>query len=123
MLNGFLSKNKNTTVLDVVYWSSCKVEEKHYHQNIKDIKDLLKFKVHSSGGTDVSYLHEWIKDFYKNQYIGVINITDGYFSYERDIPNNIVQYDFVLTERNMEEGIIEGYSDKRVKAHTIKKAG
>lgn len=123
MLNGFLSKNKNTTVLDVVYWSSCKVEEKHYHQNIKDIKDLLKFKVHSSGGTDVSYLHKWIKDFYKNQYIGVINITDGYFSYERDIPSNVLQYDFVLTERNMEEGIIEGYSDKRVKAHTIKKAG
>lgn len=122
MLNGFLSKNKNTT-LDVVYWSSCEVEEKHYHQNIKDVKDLLKFAVHSSGGTDVTYLHKWIKEFYKNQYIGVINITDGYFEYEKDIPNNVLQYDFVLTEMNIEEDIIKGYSDKRVKTHTIKKAG
>lgn len=123
MLNGFLDKNKNNTVLDVVYWSSCKVTEKHYHQNIKSIKDLLKFKVHSSEGTDVSYLHRWIKDFYKNQYIGVINITDGYFNYEKDIPSNVLQYDFVLTEMNMEDDIITGYSDKRVKTHTIKKAG
>lgn len=123
MLNGFLDKNKNNTILDVVYWSSCKVEEKHFHQNIKDIKDLLKFKIHSSGGTDVSYLHKWIKDFYYNQYIGVINITDGYFDYEKDIPSNVLQYDFVLTEMNMEDKIANGYNDKRIKTHTIKKPG
>ena len=123
MLNGFLSKNKTTTVLDVVYWSSCKITEKHFHQNIKDVKELLKFKVHSSGGTDLTYLHDWIKEFYKNQYIGIINITDGYFFSIPSIPNNILQYDFVLTEFDMEETIINSFNDKRVRTHTIKKKG
>lgn len=123
MLNGFLSDKKHNTSLDVIYWSDCDIKSKlNFHQNIKDIKDLMKLKTHSSGGTDISYLHNFIKDYYgKNkEKIVLINITDGQFYINDTIPKECIQYYFILTEKGQEENIINNYPDSRVKVKTIK---
>lgn len=123
MLNGFLEDKKHKTSLDVIYWSSCKIKpEVNFHQNIKDVKDLMKLKIHSSGGTEIEYLHEFIKEYYgkTKEKIVLINITDGYFYIDKEIPKECIQYYFILTEPNEEQSIIEGYKDTRVKTKVIK---
>lgn len=123
MLNGFLEDKKHKTSLDVIYWSSCKIKpEVNFHQNIKDIKDLMKLKIHSSGGTEIEYLHEFIKEYYgkTKEKIVLINITDGCFYIDKEIPKECIQYYFILTEPNEEQSIIEGYKDTRVKTKVIK---
>lgn len=123
MLNGFLEDKKHKTSLDVIYWSSCKIKpEVNFHQNIKDVKDLMKLKIHSSGGTEIEYLHEFIKEYYgkTKEKIVLINITDGCFYIDKEIPKECIQYYFILTEPNEEQSIIEGYKDTRVKTQVIK---
>ena len=120
MLNGLLNKHKDDLTLDVIYWSSCKITEKNYHKNIKSVTDLMKFKIHSSGGTVLDYLHEFINTEYKNKPIILINITDGWFSKpELDIPKNVLQYYFVLTENNEKE-IIDMFQNNKVNTAVIK---
>lgn len=123
MLNGFINNKKTKTALDIIYWSSCEIKpELNFHQNITNVKDLMKIKVHSSGGTEVEYLHKFIKNYYgKNkEQIVLINITDGYFwSYDK-IPDECVQYYFILTEAGNEKTIEDNYQDIRVKIKTIK---
>lgn len=123
MLNGFLEEKKHKTALDVIYWSSCEIKpEVNFHQNIKDVKDLMKLKIHSSGGTDICYLHKFIKEYYgkTKEKIVLINITDGYFYIDKEIPKECLQYYFILTEPDEEQSIIEGYKDTRVKTQVIK---
>lgn len=123
MLNGFLDNKKQKTSLDVIYWSSCKIKpEVNFHENIKDVKELMKLKINSSGGTDVEYLHNFIEKYYgKNkEKIVLINITDGYFYYDSPIPKECMQYYFILTEKNKEKEITEAYCDQRVKVQVIR---
>lgn len=123
MLNGFLSDKKHKTSLDVIYWSNCDIEPKvNFHENIKDIKDLMKLKTYSSGGTDINYLHRFIKEYYgkDKEKIVLINITDGYFYINDTIPKECIQYYFILTEKGQEENILNNYPDSRVKVETIK---
>lgn len=123
MLNGFLEDKKHKTSLDVIYWSSCEIKpEVNFHQNIKDVKDLMKLKINSSGGTEIEYLHEFIKEYYgkTKEKIVLINITDGFFYINDTIPKECLQYYFILTEPSEEKSIIEGYKDTRVKTQVIK---
>lgn len=120
MLAGFVEKNKETS-LDVIYWSSCDiVPEVNFHQNVKDINALMKLKMHSSGGTEIEYLNKFIEKYYgtKREKIVLINITDGYFYMDGKIPEEVIQYFFVLTEPDQEEKILKKY--KKVKTVVIK---
>lgn len=123
MLNGFIDNKKTKTALDIIYWSSCKIKpELNFHQNITNVKDLMKLKIHSSGGTEIEYLHEFIKEYYgkHKEKIVLINITDGYFWSYNKIPDECVQYYFILTEDGNEETVKQEYQDSRVKIKTIK---
>lgn len=123
MIAGFIDKNKNQTNLDIIYWSSCQIKpEVNFHRNIKDVKELMKIKINSSGGTEIEYLHDFINKYYgeKKEKIVLINITDGYFYIQDKIPEEVLQYFFVLTEPNNEEEIIKKYNDKRIKTTVIK---
>lgn len=119
MINGYLSKHKNDTSLDVIYWSSCKITNANFHENISSFDEILKFKINSSGGTDLDTLHEFINEHYATP-ITLINITDGYFYQpEIDIMKKVAQYYFVLTEQQ-EEQIIKMFNNNKVSTTCIK---
>lgn len=98
MLYG-LNKKKKDYLFDIIYWSNNDIKKnKTYFEDINDIKEFAKKKVYSTGGTDVTEFHEYLNERYKEP-IEVINITDGYFSYDKNLNSNIQKYHFVLTEQ------------------------
>ena len=98
MLYG-LNKKKKDYLFDIIYWSDNDIKENQtYYEDVKDIKEFAKKEIYSSGGTDISYLHSYLNERYKEP-IEVINITDGYFSYDKKLNSNIQKYHFVLTEQ------------------------
>jgi hypothetical protein len=97
MLYG-LNKKKKDYLFDIIYWSNNDIKKnKTYFEDISDIKEFAKKKVYSTGGTDVTEFHKYLNERYKEP-IEVINITDGYFYYDKNLNNNILKYHFVLTE-------------------------
>ncbi|PHI06595.1 hypothetical protein [Fusobacterium polymorphum] len=98
MLYG-LNKKKKDYLFDIIYWSNNDIKKnKTYFEDISDIKEFAKKGVYSTGGTDVTEFHKYLNERYKEP-IEVINITDGYFSYDKNLNNNIQKYHFVLTEQ------------------------
>ena len=97
MLYG-LNKKKKDYLFDIIYWSNNDIKKnKTYFEDVNDIKEFAKKKVYSTGGTDVTEFHKYLNERYKEP-IEVINITDGYFSYDKNLNKNIQKYHFVLTE-------------------------
>jgi hypothetical protein len=98
MLYG-LNKKKKDYLFDIIYWSNNDIKKnKTYFEDISDIKEFAKKNVYSTGGTDVTEFHKYLNERYKEP-IEVINITDGYFSYDKNLNSNIQKYHFVLTEQ------------------------
>lgn len=98
MLYG-LNKKKKDYLFDIIYWSNNDIKKnKTYFEDISDIKEFAKKAVYSTGGTDVTEFHKYLNERYKEP-IEVINITDGYFSYDKNLNSNIQKYHFVLTEQ------------------------
>lgn len=98
MLYG-LNKKKKDYLFDIIYWSNNDIKKnKTYFEDISDIKEFAKKGVYSTGGTDVTEFHKYLNEKYKEP-IEVINITDGYFSYDKNLNSNIQKYHFVLTEQ------------------------
>lgn len=98
MLYG-LNKKKKDYLFDIIYWSNNDIKKnKTYFEDISDIKEFAKKSVYSTGGTDVTEFHKYLNERYKEP-IEVINITDGYFSYDKNLNSNIQKYHFVLTEQ------------------------
>ena len=117
-MNGYLKKD-DSKIIDVIYWSSCEITEKNFHSNITDIKDILKLKPYSSGGTEIKYLDDFIEEYYKYP-ITLLNLTDGYFEY-RKIPKHVAEYFFILTQEEEKKEMEKYYSkDKRVKIINIR---
>lgn len=118
MLYGLSKKQKNY-VFDIIYWSSCDVKKnKTYFEDIKDIREFAKKNPYSSGGTVIETFHEYLNERYKEP-IEVINITDGYFSYDKNLNKNILKYHFVLTE-NAQENFESFYNDRIFDISVIK---
>ena len=82
------------------------------------LKEFAKKEIYSSGGTDITYLHSYLNKRY-TEAIEVVNITDGYFSYDKNLNKNIVKYHFVLTER-IDKDFSSFYSEKRFSIVKIK---
>lgn len=98
MLYG-LNKKKKDYLFDIIYWSNNDIKKnKTYFEDIIDIKEFAKKGVYSTGGTDVTEFHKYLNERYKEP-IEVINITDGFFSYDKNLNSNIQKYHFVLTEQ------------------------
>ncbi|EFE86125.1 hypothetical protein [Fusobacterium periodonticum] len=98
MLYG-LNKKKKDYLFDIIYWSNNDIKQnKTYFEDVNDIKEFAKKKVYSTGGTDVTEFHKYLNERYKEP-IEVINITDGYFYYDKNLNSNIQKYHFVLTEQ------------------------
>lgn len=98
MLYG-LNKKKKDYLFDIIYWSNNNIKKnKTYFEDISDIKEFAKKGVYSTGGTDVTEFHKYLNERYKEP-IEVINITDGFFSYDKNLNSNIQKYHFVLTEQ------------------------
>ena len=98
MLYG-LNKKKKDYLFDIIYWSNNDIKKnKTYFEDISDIKEFAKKGVYSTGGTDVTEFHKYLNERYKEP-IEVINITDGFFSYDKNLNSNIQKYHFVLTEQ------------------------
>ena len=111
MLYG-LNKKKKDYLFDIIYWSDNDIKENQtYYEDVKDIKEFAKKEIYSSGGTDISYLHSYLNERYKEA-IEVVNITDGYFYYDKNLNKNIVKYHFVLTE-GIDKYFSSFYSEKR----------
>ena len=118
MLYG-LNKKKKDYLFDIVYWSNNDIKKnKTYFEDISDIKEFAKKNVYSTSGTDVTEFHKYLNERYKEP-IEVINITDGYFSYDKDLNNNIQKYHFVLTEQ-LSEGFKNFYSGNTFDIVSIK---
>ena len=97
MLYG-LNKKKKEFLFDIVYWSDNDIKEnKTFTDNVTDVREFAKKAVFSTGGTDVETFHKYLNEKYKNIPIEVINITDGYFDYDRRLDDTILKYHFVLT--------------------------
>lgn len=109
MLEG-LQKNKSAK-FDIIFWSSCVLKYKeHAFKDIDNVKLFCnKTKIESSGGTDISTLHNFLNENYKNQ-IEVINITDGCFYLDKNLNKNISKYHFVLT-KNISDSFSNFYND------------
>ncbi|EFG29065.1 VWA domain-containing protein [Fusobacterium periodonticum] len=111
MLYG-LNKKKKDYLFDIIYWSDNDIKENQtYYEDVKDIKEFAKKEIYSSGGTDISYLHSYLNERYKEA-IEVVNITDGYFYYDKNLNKNIVKYHFVLTE-GIDKDFSSFYSEKK----------
>ena len=94
----FFNDEKKDYLFDIIYWSNNDIKKnKTYFEDISDIKEFAKKKVYSTGGTDVTEFHKYLNERYKEP-IEVINITDGYFFYDKNLNSNIQKYHFVLTE-------------------------
>ncbi|WP_339061579.1 hypothetical protein [Fusobacterium polymorphum] len=118
MLYG-LNKKKKDYLFDIIYWSNNDIKKnKTYFEDISDIKEFAKKGVYSTGGTDVTEFHKYLNERYKEP-IEVINITDGYFSYDKNLNNNIQKYHFVLTEQ-LSEGFKNFYSGNTFDIVSIK---
>ena len=118
MLYG-LNKKKKDYLFDIIYWSDNDIKENQtYYEDVKDIKEFAKKEIYSSGGTDISYLHSYLNERYKEA-IEVVNITDGYFYYDKNLNKNIVKYHFVLTE-GVGKDFSSFYSEKRFSIVKIK---
>ena len=71
--------------------------------------------------TGFKFIGDKIRKYEKTkEKIVLINITDGCFYIDKEIPKECIQYYFILTEPNEEQSIIEGYKDTRVKTQVIK---
>ena len=75
----------------------------------KDI-DILK---------EVKNPKEYLEEKYSTTPFEVINITDGYFSYDKKLPDTLQKYHFVLTESCRPE-FKDAYSDTRFTITEIK---
>ena len=118
MLYG-LNKKKKDYLFDIIYWSNNDIKKnKTYFEDISDIKEFAKKGVYSTGGTDVTEFHKYLNERYKEP-IEVINITDGYFSYDKNLNSNIQKYHFVLTEQ-LSEGFKNFYSGNTFDIVSIK---
>ena len=118
MLYG-LNKKKKDYLFDIVYWSDNDIKQnKTYFEDISDIKEFAKKKVYSTGGTDVTEFHNYLNERYKEP-IEVINITDGYFYYDKNLNKNILKYHFVLTE-GLNESFKDFYSENTFDIVSIK---
>lgn len=113
LVNTFHEAHKQYTVLDIIYWSSHKLEKNCIFTDIKDVKSMAKKGFYSSGGTDLSTFHEALKEY--KEPIAVINITDGCFR-PCDIPENVVDYHFVINNGNKSFT----FNDKRAKVVFVK---
>ena len=118
MLYG-LNKKKKDYLFDIVYWSDNDIKQnKTYFEDISDIKEFAKKKVYSTGGTDVTEFHNYLNERYKEP-IEIINITDGYFYYDKNLNKNILKYHFVLTE-GLNENFKNFYSENTFDIVSIK---
>ena len=118
MLYG-LNKKKKDYLFDIIYWSDNDIKQnKTYFEDINDIKEFAKKKVYSTGGTDVTKFHNYLNERYKEP-IEVINITDGYFYYDKNLNKNILKYHFVLTE-GLNESFKNFYSENTFDIVSIK---
>ncbi|MGL5716380.1 MAG: hypothetical protein ACRCXX_13690 [Cetobacterium sp.] len=119
MLSYFMTKNSKDVSMDIFYWSSCELKENiHFHKDIKSFNDLMKLKVHTSGGTDLSTVHNFLDSYYQNKKIAFLNITDGEFYYHK--PSEcIAQYFFCLTSERTETFIREKFPKATTKVCRI----
>lgn len=117
LLDGFLSKNQEMS-LDVIYWSSCKLGEKHHHRDVKDVKSLIKKKINTSYGTSVSTLFDYIVEKYRKPIV-LLNITDGYYEYVNAPEHLLKQHYILLTTKETEEKIKKAYEKAVVKVCKI----
>ena len=118
MLYG-LNKKKKDYLFDIIYWSDNDIKKNQtYFEDIKDIKEFVKKEIYSTGGTDISYLHNYLNERYEEP-IEVVNITDGYFEYDKKLNKNILKYHFVLTEK-IDENFSSFYLEKRFSIVSIK---
>ena len=118
MLYG-LNKKKKDYLFDIIYWSDNDIKQnKTYFEDISDIKEFAKKKVYSTGGTDITEFHKYLNERYKEP-IEVINITDGYFYYDKNLNKNILKYHFVLTE-GLNENFKDFYSENTFDIVSIK---
>ena len=78
--------DSNNVSIDVIAWS-CSIT--NFYQDVKK-NEIKNLKLGSTGGTVVSFLYDFIEKQYKEN-ITLINITDGYFSYD-PLPKNISQH-------------------------------
>lgn len=118
MLYG-LNKKKKDYLFDIIYWSDNDIKKnKTYFEDISDIKEFAKKKIYSTGGTDVTEFHNYLNERYKEP-IEVINITDGYFYYDKNLNKNIQKYHFVLTE-GLNESFKDFYSENTFDIVSIK---
>lgn len=109
MLAYFMDKNAKEISMDVFYWSSCEIEENiHFHKDIKSFKELMKLKVHTTGGTCLDTVHRFLGKYYQGKRIAFLNITDGQFYYSEP-PKCIGQYFFCLTDAYTEDFIRESF--------------
>ena len=115
-----LNKKKKDFLFDIIYWSNNDIKKnKTFTDNVSDIREFAKKAVFSTGGTDVETFHKYLNEKYKNNPIEVINITDGYFSYDRNLNDNIIKYHFVLTNP-APGGFCEAYNDSKFNIVEIK---
>lgn len=119
MLYG-LNKKKKEFLFDIIYWSDNDIKEnKTFTDNVSDIREFAKKGAYSTGGTDISTFHQYLEEKYSTTPFEVINITDGYFSYDKKIPDTLQKYHFVLTESCRPE-FKNAYSDSRFTITEIK---
>ncbi|MGL5710446.1 MAG: hypothetical protein ACRCW9_06375 [Cetobacterium sp.] len=113
-LKTFAKDRADSVVVDVFFWSSCKIEAER--DLISDIgkNKIDGFKPYSSGGTVFEYVDDFIREHYKNKKIILVNITDGYFSPVNLDPNIVEEHYAVLTVKSMTERITRDFKNKTV---------
>ena len=106
-----LNKKKKDYLFDIIYWSNNDIKKnKTYYEDVTDIKEFVKKEIYSTGGADISYLHNYLNERYEEP-IEVVNIIDGNFYYDKKLDKNILKYHFVLTKR-ISKNFSSFYSDK-----------
>ena len=105
--------------IDVIFWSSCKLGPEHLYENIVSWKDLLKMKVNSSGGTEVSYLYDFVREHYGKKKVTLLNLTDGDFYNKPELPDNVTEHYIVLTMKGYEEQLQESYPKAKIRVARI----
>lgn len=119
MLYG-LNKKKKEFLFDIIYWSNNDIKEnKTFTDNVTDIRKFAQTNVYSTGGTDIITFHEYLSEKYKNIPFEVINITDGYFCYDKTLPDKLQKYHFVLTEKPS-DSFKEYYRDSKFNIVEVK---
>ncbi|MGL6100967.1 MAG: hypothetical protein ACRC0G_15270 [Fusobacteriaceae bacterium] len=119
MLGAFFDRNSKETSIDIFYWSSCRIKDKiHFHENIRDTKELLGLRIQSSGGTLLETAHEFLDEHYGKRKIQFLNITDGCFNFAKP-PECVKDYYFCLTEKIAEEDIKSWYPKAKTRVCRI----